>query len=248
MNQLLKIEDHSGQRVVSARELHSFLESKRDFSNWIKDRIQKYDFIENQDYTRFNKIVETTGGRSIEYALTIDTAKELSMVEGNEKGKQARRYFIDQERIAKNPIANISKLDVAKMLVESETEKLRLVESNQQKDLRINEMLPKEIFTDSVTASKGTILIKGLAAVLNQNGIDTGQNRLFDWLRENGFLCKKGDYYNLPTQRALDLKLFEIEKTTINKPNGEILVNTTTKVTGKGQVYFVNKFLSRNAE
>lgn len=106
MNELIKITESNGKNAVSARELHEFLESKRDFSNWIKDRIEKYDLVENVDYTSFNKIVERETGAStrIEYALTVDAAKELSMVEGNEKGKQARRYFIECEKMAKSMI------------------------------------------------------------------------------------------------------------------------------------------------
>lgn len=100
-NELIKISEQNGKQAVSARELHSYLESKQDFSNWIKNRINKYGFIENQDFQRFDKIIET-GGRLIEYALSIDCAKEISMVEGNEKGKQARRYFIDVEKSHKN--------------------------------------------------------------------------------------------------------------------------------------------------
>lgn len=98
--ELIKITERNGQQAVSARELHKFLESKRDFSNWIKDRIEKYGFIENQDFEVFNNFGENpNGGRpAIEYALTIDTAKELAMVEGNDKGKQARIYFIECEK------------------------------------------------------------------------------------------------------------------------------------------------------
>ncbi len=99
MNELIKIQQHNDQNLVDARELHVFLESGRDFSNWIKDRISKYSFIENQDYVSFAKIVERVTGATtrIEYGLTIAMAKELSMVEGNAKGKQARRYFIEIE-------------------------------------------------------------------------------------------------------------------------------------------------------
>lgn len=106
MNELIPISNHNGQRAVNARDLHEFLESKQDFSTWIKNRIEKYDLVENVDYTVFHKFMENPqGGRpQIEYALTIDAAKELSMVEGNEKGKQARRYFIACERIAKNKV------------------------------------------------------------------------------------------------------------------------------------------------
>ncbi|MCL1933521.1 MAG: antA/AntB antirepressor family protein [Candidatus Azobacteroides sp.] len=94
VQELIPISEHDGKRAVSARMLHAFLESKQDFSNWIQNRIKKYGFIENLDFVRFNKIIETVGGRMIEYALSVDCAKEISMVEGNAKGKQARKYFI----------------------------------------------------------------------------------------------------------------------------------------------------------
>ncbi len=100
MNELVKITEKNKQQIVSARELHEFLESEQDFSNWIKRRIEKYGFIENQDYASFNKIIERRKGAAtrIEYDITLDMAKELAMVEGNEKGKQARRYFISCEK------------------------------------------------------------------------------------------------------------------------------------------------------
>ena len=103
MNELIKITEENGQRAVSARELHLFLGVGRDFSNWIKGRIEEYGFIENQDYMVFAEIGENSnGGRPLkEYALTLDMAKELSMVEKTERGKQARRYFIEMEKLAK---------------------------------------------------------------------------------------------------------------------------------------------------
>lgn len=115
-------------------------------------------------------------------------------------------------------------------------------ESEKQKQL-IAEQAPKVLFADAVATSKQSCLIGELAKILRQNGIDMGQNRLFAWLRVKGFLCKSGERYNQPTQRAMEMGLFEVKKTTINKPDGSILVSTTTKVTGKGQVYFVNDFL-----
>jgi len=114
MENLIKVTtNEKGEGAVSARELHAFLESKRDFSNWIKDRIEKYGLVENQDFTSFNEIVEREIGatRRIEYALTIDCAKELSMVEGNEKGKQARRYFIACEKKLKQHIDATSTIE-----------------------------------------------------------------------------------------------------------------------------------------
>lgn len=122
MKELIPITEHNGQKAVSARELHSFLESKQDFSTWIKNRIKKYDLVEGQDYEVFHNFMENpNGGRPMnEYALTIDCAKELSMVEGNAKGKQARQYFIECEKIAKQavqPIKELSTLDLLELTI-----------------------------------------------------------------------------------------------------------------------------------
>lgn len=109
----------------------------------------------------------------------------------------------------------------------------------------IEQQKPKVLFADAVETSESSILIGELAKILRQNGIDIGQNRLFVWLRENGYLIRqKGESYNLPTQYSMDLGLFEIKKRTINNPDGSVRVTRTPKVTGKGQIYFVNKFLS----
>lgn len=112
-----------------------------------------------------------------------------------------------------------------------------------EKDKRIEEMRPKEIFADAVTASKTSILVGGLAKLIKQQGIDIGQKRLFAWMRENGFLIKSGTEKNMPTQRAMDMKLFEVKEGSFVDGNGVNRITRTTKVTGKGQVYFVNKFL-----
>lgn len=103
---------------------------------------------------------------------------------------------------------------------------------------------PKVLFADSVAASHGSILVGELAKLLNQNGIDIGQNRLFNWLRENGYLiCRKGTDYNMPTQRSMEMQLFSIKETAITHSDGHVSISKTVKVTGKGQLYFVNKFL-----
>ena len=109
---------------------------------------------------------------------------------------------------------------------------------------RIRSDAPKVLFADAVSTSRRSCLIAELAKILQQNGIKIGQNRLFEWLRKNGYLCQKGQYYNQPSQKSMELGLFEIKQTTINKPDGSVLVSTTTKVTGKGQIYFVYKFLN----
>lgn len=113
---------------------------------------------------------------------------------------------------------------------------------------RIQEMRPKEIFADRVSASESSILVGDLAKLLKQNGVDMGQKRLFRWLRDKGYLIKYGISYNLPTQRSMELGLFEIKETTITHSDGHIGISKTVKVTGKGQVYFVNKFLVKERE
>lgn len=111
----------------------------------------------------------------------------------------------------------------------------------------IERMKPKEIFADAVAASRTSILIGDLAKLLRQNGAETGQRRLFDWLRENGYLIKrKGSDWNMPTQRSMELGLFEVKESTVNNPDGSVRTNRTTKVTGKGQQYFINKFIGKS--
>lgn len=122
--------------------------------------------------------------------------------------------------------------------LKTEQEARRLAEQKIEADK------PKVLFADSVAASHGSILGGELAKLLNQNGIDIGQNRLFNWLRENGYLiCRKGTDYNMPTQRSMEMQLFSIKETAITHSDGHVSISKTVKVTGKGQLYFVNKFL-----
>ncbi|WP_337475401.1 phage antirepressor [Mitsuokella jalaludinii] len=115
-----------------------------------------------------------------------------------------------------------------------------------EKDKRIEEMRPKEIFADAVSVSKTDILIGDLAKLIKQNGHDIGQKRLFAWLREKGYLIKrKGLDWNMPTQKAMEMKLFRVKETVVTHADGHTTVSKTPKVTGKGQVYFVNKFLRK---
>lgn len=115
----------------------------------------------------------------------------------------------------------------------------------EQKQARIEKMKPKEIFADAVATSTTSILIGDLAKLIKQNGVDMGQKRMFLWLRENGYLIKRnGSDYNMPTQKSMDMNLFEVKESTVNNPDGSVRINRTTKVTGKGQQYFINKFLS----
>ena len=123
------------------------------------------------------------------------------------------------------------------------------LKEEREKSKRLSEQIeadkPKVIFADSVSAAKSSILIGDLAKILKQNGVNIGQNRLFEWFRQNGFLIKSGSSKNMPTQKAAEMGLFEVKVSTVNNPDGSIRETKTTKVTGKGQVYFVNKFLGR---
>lgn len=116
-------------------------------------------------------------------------------------------------------------------------------ETIERKDREIAEMKPKALFADAVSTSDKCMLVGELAKVLRQNGVQMGQKRLFSWLRDNGYLMKRGSSYNLPTQKAMEMELFEVKETAINHSDGHVSTNFTTKVTPKGQQYFINKFL-----
>lgn len=120
---------------------------------------------------------------------------------------------------------------------------LKAGEQLKQKDIIIQEMHPKAVFADAVAVSDDGILVGALAKLLKQNGVDTGQKRLFEWLRANGYLIKDGRDKNIPTQRAMDMKLFKVKERTITNPDGSSRITRTCLVTGKGQQYFINKFL-----
>ena len=240
MNELIKIEERNGEQLVSGRELHQFLESAERFSKWW-ERMLSYGFKENEDFTSVQKSTVVNNGAKKEigdYIMKLPMAKEISMIQRNEKGKQAREYFIKCEEAWNSPemiLARASQIQ-AKML-ETYKDKVILLEK------KIEEDKPKVIFAGAVETSKTSILIGELAKLIKQNGYDIGQKRLFAWLRENGYLIKSGRTdYNMPTQKAMDMGLFEIKETAITHSDGHITVNKTPKVTGKGQIYFINKF------
>lgn len=244
MNELIKI---NNENKVDGHELHDFLQVETPFKKWI-DRMIEYGFVEGTDFWTEDKNVHRADGtimpqKQTEYDLTIGMAKEICMIQRNERGKQARLYFIEcEKRLKEQSVARDSYMIAdpvkrAKKWIEEET-----VRQEQAKE--ITEMRPKAIFADAVSASKSSILIGDLAKILKGNGIETGQKRLFSYLRDNGYLIKTGSSKNMPTQKAMELKLFEVKETTINNPDGSIRVTKTTKVTGKGQQYFINKFLS----
>lgn len=155
------------------------------------------------------------------------------------KGFTATQFKL--EEILANPDIVIG---LATELKKERQAKENALREAEQKTQELKTLEPKVLFADSVAASNGKILINDLAKILKQNGVDIGQNRLFEWLRDNGYLIKrKGNDYNSPTQMSMNMGLFEIKETSITHASGYVTINKTPKVTGKGQVYFVNKFL-----
>ena len=243
MNELLRIKVNDNQeQIVSGRELHMFMGIETRYDTWF-NRMLQYGFEEGKDFC--SKMSESTGGRpSTDHLMKIDMAKELCMLARNEKGKQARQYFLEVEREWNSPEKTMARaLLMAQKTIENNKERISQLESDNDR------MRPKEIFADAVAASDQTILIGDLAKLIKQNGRDMGQKRLFAWMRENGFLIKrKGADYNSPTQRAMEMGLFRVKETAITRPDGHTMVNKTTKVTGKGQQYFLNIFLTIDKE
>jgi anti-repressor protein len=234
MNELLKVNYANDRITLSARELHEFLEIETPFKKWF-GRMAEYGFSQEIDYREvMDKIVQNPkGGRpSTDYEITLDMAKEIAMIQRSDKGKEVRQYFLELERRWNSPEAVMNRaLEYSRKQVKA------LMEENK-------ELKPKALFADAVSASDESILIGQLAKLIRQNGYEIGQNRLFEWMRENGFLIKSGSRRNQPTQKAMDLKLFEVRERTVTNPDGSTRITLTTKVTGKGQVYFINKFLA----
>lgn len=234
MNELIKVTtNENGEQLVNGRELYEFLGVKDNYTDWFK-RMIKYGFDENVDFISFSeKSDKPFGGRpQVNHYVKLDMAKEISMLQRTERGKQARRYFIQLEKFWNSPEM------LTKRALEFQQKKIEVLQ------LENESLKPKALFADAVDASKTSILIGDLAKLIKQNGIDIGQNRLFQWLRDNGYLiARKGESYNMPTQRSLDLGIAEIKERTHNNPDGSIRISRTPKITGKGQLYFVNKFL-----
>jgi anti-repressor protein len=226
-------ENENGEVLVSARDLHEFLEIRTDFRHWFP-RMCGYGFEENEDYTPVIFDHPLNNQPTKDYAMKIDMAKEIAMIQRSRKGKMARKYFIEVEKAWNSPEMIMKRaLEIANKKVDKLSYELEVAR-------------PKAMFADSVFASESTILIRDLAKILKGNGIDIGEKRLFVWMRENGYLIKqRGRDYNSPTQKAMNMGLFRIKENTITHSNGKISINKTPLVTGKGQTYFIKKFFQQ---
>ena len=237
MNEVIKVtvnENH--EPIVSGRQLHEALGVKTRYNDWF-NRMTEYGFIENQDYLAITQKRVTAQGNStnqVDHIIKLDMAKEIAMIQRTDKGKEVRQYFIQVEKDFNSPEKIMAR---ALLMADKKVHKL---------EAQIEADRPKVLFADAVSASHTSILVGELAKLISQNGYKIGANRLFSWMRENGYLIKrKGSDWNMPTQRSMDLKLFEIKETNVQHADGHITVNKTPKVTGKGQQYFINKFLNQ---
>ena len=237
MNEIIKVTvNDNHEPIVSGRQLHEALGVKTPYSMWF-DRMVEYGFTENQDFLLNNFVKQTGRGghNKVDHIIKLDMAKEIAMIQRTDKGKEVRQYFIQVEKDFNSPEKIMAR---ALLMADKKVHKL---------EAQIEADRPKVLFADAVSASKSSCLIGELAKILKQNGIDIGQNKLFQWLRSNGYLIsRRGESWNQPTQKSMQLGLFELKKTNINHADGHTTVNTTTKVTGKGQQYFINKFLSED--
>lgn len=243
MNELIPINyGIAGQPTVSARELHEGLEIGTKFATWFP-RMAEYGFSENVDYKTCypNLGSENHGGQNmVDYQITVDMAKQICMIQRSEKGRQYRQYFLDLEKAWNTP-----EQVFARALKMADQTIAKLQDTNKFLEQKIESDRPKTIFADAVSTSKTSILIGDLAKLICQNGYQIGQKRLFQWMRDNGYLMKKGFSYNMPMQRYVEQGLFEVKESNVQNPDGSVRITRTTKVSGKGQVYFVNKFLGR---
>ena len=241
MNELLNV--NFDTQTVSARELYEQLEISKRFSAWFETNSQG--FVEGEDFNAAYLKVQGNqygGEKEIQdYNLTVDMAKHLCLMSRTEKGKQCRQYLLDLEKAWNTPEQVMARaLKIANRTIDS------LKEHNTKLIEDCERLKPKEVFADAVSASKTSILIGDLAKLICQNGCQIGQKRLFEWMRANGYLIlRKGSDYNMPTQRSMEMGLFEIKESTHLNGDGLNVISKTPKVTGKGQQYFINKFMKQ---
>ena len=235
MNQLISITtNENDEQLVSGRELHEFLGIETKYEDWFP-RMTEYGFTESVDYhaLKIENVVNNRTYYKTDHAMKLDMAKEVSMIQRNEKGKQARQYFLEVEKAWNNPDM------IIKRAMDLQARKIIMLETENQ------QLKPKALFAEAVESSKGSILVRDLAKILKQNNVEIGEKRLFAWLRDNGYLIKKlGSDYNSPTQRSMNLGVMEFTENTVVRNSGDVILRKTPKVTGRGQTYFVGKFLN----
>ena len=203
----------------------------------IRDHVDPEDRGVNESFTvngTMGTIINESGLYSLVLSSKLPGAKKFKRWVTCEVLPSIRKnggYIKDQENLSDTEL-------IARALLASQ----KIIEEKQKV---IERMAPKEIFADAVAASDSSILVGELAKILKQNGAEIGQNRLFEWLRKNGYLIKYGSAYNMPTQRSMDMGLMRIKETAVTHSDGHVTVSKTVKITGKGQEYFINLFVKK---
>lgn len=261
----------TGEKVVYGRELQEKLRIKGDYTSWMKE-MMAYGFTYHHDYDEFwqkgsdmifkdahfkSSQQAAALGYSKNHLLKFDMAKHIAMIQRTPEGKMIRQKLIDLEeeqsesennqvdveQLINNPDFGIKLLTTIK---EEREKNKTLKQVIEKKDNRINEMRPKEIFADSVSGSESLILVRDLAKLICQNGVDIGERRLYKWMRENKYITKTSKP-PMPTQEAMEMGVFHVVERTVIGANGNTRICRTTMVTGKGQQYFINKFVGYDA-
>jgi Rha family phage regulatory protein len=244
----LTIINQNGQLLVESRQVAEMVE--RQHNELMKSIRQYCEYLTQGNFALSEFFIESTYQDSTNRTLPcyLLTRKACDMVANKMTGEKGvlftatyvtRFEEMEQELTRPQQLTRMQILEIA-MAAEKQVVELQTTIADQK---------PKVVFAESVECSKDTVLVKGLATILNQNGVDIGQNRLFVWLRDNGYLSKRqGKTFNAPTQKSLDLKIMQEKTTTINRPDREPIVTQTPLITGKGQLYFVNKFLSKEVQ
>lgn len=232
LENLIKIEERNGEQLVSGRDLHEFLEIGTQFSKWF-DRMCEYGFSETKDYIAISQKRLTAQGNETtytDYLMKISMAKELSMLQRNERGKQAREYFIKCEEAW-----NSEDMVLARALQIQNKKILGYKEHIEVLENKIKEDAPRVSFAETIEKASDCILVREFSKIIANEGIHLGEKSLYKWFREKGFIFKNSTE---PMQSAVQRGLFKVSERVIKAVTGDI-VRSTTKITGKGQIYFL---------
>ena len=232
MTELIKVQERDGEQLVSGRELHKFLEVKTRFDKWF-NRMCEYGFFENKDYIAIGQKRPTAQGNETtytEYLMKISMAKEISMLQRNEKGKEARSYFIKCEEAWNCDEAIVSRaLSIQNKKILEYKEKIDVLETKIDSDAQ------RVSFAENIEKSSDCLLVREFSKVIANEGINLGEKKLYRWLRDKGFILKNSTE---PTQRAVTMGLFKVAERVVKAVTKDI-VTKTTRITGKGQIYFL---------
>ena len=230
MTELIKVQERDGEQLVSGRELHKFLESSERFSKWW-ERMVGYGFEENKDYTLYQKVHPQNKQEIIDYLMKISMAKEISMLQRNEKGKEARMYFIKcEEAWNSDEIVMARAILIQNKKILGYKEKIDILEKKIENDA------PRVSFAETIEKASDCLLVREFSKLIATEGIHLGEKKLYRWFREKGFILKNSTE---PTQTAVQKGLFKVAERVVKAVTGDI-ISTTTRITGKGQVYFLD--------